>query len=72
MTDKNGMVPLFVYSKDGKIKVLDIENAKLRHNGLMLDNYTFDSTLDVCMFLENLHNDLSDEEKVEAINNLKR
>ena len=52
----------FVYAKDGKIRVLHIEQANRERDGLVADGWKHTATFDAAMFIENLWN-------VEAQNN---
>lgn len=47
---------VFVYAKDGKIKVLTLANAVLEGNKLKDDSWKHTETLDVIAWIEGLHN----------------
>lgn len=53
---------VFVYLKDNKVKVLDVKESKNKHNLLINNGWKHSSTLNVCTFLEYLHNEISNEE----------
>ena len=53
---------VFVYAKDGEIRVLHIERANGEKDKLVADGWKHTATLDAAMFIENLWN-------VEAQNN---
>jgi len=69
--DLNDMLysTLFVYSKDGKIKVLDYQSAKQLKNQMSKDGWLHTATLNSCVFIEYLANN---EEYVDVINTLKK
>ena len=46
---------VFVYSKDGKIKVLGIEQSQKQHQDLILHGWEHRQTLDACAYIEYLH-----------------
>jgi len=50
-------VPIFVYAKDGKIKVLGIDTDKQQHDQLLADGWILTHSMDACRWIENLHND---------------
>lgn len=47
----------FVYSKDGNIKVLNLENAKIYHDSLIEDGWKHTQTLNPHQYIEFLHNE---------------
>lgn len=52
------MTTIFVYAKDGKIKVLDLETAlNGEEDKLKSEGYIHTSTLDPCRFIEYLCNE---------------
>ena len=52
------MTTIFIYSKDGVIKVLDFETAKKgEEHKLISEGWKHTSTLDPCRFLEYLCNE---------------
>lgn len=69
MDNTNSIV--FVYSKDGKVKVLDIENARTKNNNMEPNGWKHTATLDACKFIESLLNDAEDFEVLESIKELK-
>lgn len=49
-------VPIvFVYAKDDKIKVLDLEKSKAEHDSLLADNWKHTATLNACVYIEYLY-----------------
>lgn len=60
MNNLNSIV--FVYSKDGKVKVLDLEYATIKGNDLILKGWKHTATLEACKFIESLLNDAEDFE----------
>ena len=64
-------VLVFVYAKNGKIKALNIEDAKMFHDLFEKDGWAHTQTLDACRFLEYLHNNCEDDDLIEEINSLK-
>ncbi len=48
---------VFVYAKDGKIKVLIFNEAAKRHDDLILEGWVHTNTLDPCLFIEYVHNE---------------
>ncbi len=51
---------IFIYAKKGKIKALNIEDAKPIHEKLINDGWLHTQTLDACLFLQYIHNDCKD------------
>ena len=47
---------VFVYAKDGKIKVLDMEKSLKLHNSLIEKGWIQTASLNPCIFLEHLCN----------------
>lgn len=48
---------VFVYAKDKKIKALGLDESKIQHNALILDNWVHTATMNACMWIEHLHNE---------------
>jgi hypothetical protein len=46
----------FVYTKDNKIKVLNLEKSQRKHYGLIQDGWRHTETINICSWLEHLHN----------------
>jgi len=69
MDNLNSVV--FLYSKEGKIRVLDIENARTKNNDLEPNGWKHTATLDACKFIESLLNGAEDFEVLESIKELK-
>lgn len=59
---------VFVYTKEGKIKVLSHHQDQLEKDQLLSDGWTHTATLDACRWIEWLHNNASD--KIKEINDL--
>lgn len=57
---------LFIYSKNGEIKVLNIEQAKAQHNQLTMNKWEHVKTLNPCVFLEYLF-EKDDSEIIKSI-----
>lgn len=51
---------IFIYAKDGKIKVLSHGDALYGHSRLIGEGWTHTATVNPCLFLENLHNESQD------------
>lgn len=47
----------FIYAKNGIIKVINHDDAKELHVGLLRDGWKHTTTLDPCVFIRYLHND---------------
>ena len=62
---------LFIYAKDGNIKALDYDDAKLQHRSLIKQGYKHTATIDPAKFLEYLVQD-TDEEIINKIRELSR
>lgn len=52
---------LFVYSKSGKVKVLDPKDSKDEHEYLIADGWKHTATLDPVKFIEYLSNSSANE-----------
>ena len=50
----------FIYVKDGKVKCLNHEQAHSRDDKLKADGWKHTATLNLCVWLEFLMNDLSE------------
>jgi hypothetical protein len=61
---------IFVYKKDDKIKVLDLNRSPFEHEKMKNEGYKHTATLDVCMFIENLYNEVPDEEIIKSIKSI--
>ena len=53
---------IFIYAKDGKVKVLSIEDAKAQAESLLSDGWKHTATLDACIWIEYLCNSCYDVE----------
>jgi hypothetical protein len=63
-------VILFVYAKNGKIKVLNIEEAKRLQDELKKGGWVHTQTLDPCLYIQYLHNDCDKFALIEEIKSL--
>jgi ABC-type uncharacterized transport system ATPase subunit len=70
MENENKPVVVFIYAKDGRIKVLGLDDAYEQHDYLPSEGWVHTATLDACIFLQFLHNDCSLFEKIKQINKL--
>jgi len=61
---------VFVYFKNNKIKVLDLEMSKNEHQTLLNDGWKHTTTLDVCRFIEHLYNNCEDVDIITDIKEL--
>lgn len=69
MDNLNSVV--FVYSKEGNVKVLDLESAIIKGNDLELSGWKHTATLDARRFIESLLNGAEDFEVLDSIKELK-
>ena len=53
---------IFIYAKDGKVKVLNIEDAAAQAELLLSDGWKHTATLDSCTWIEYLCNSCYDVE----------
>ena len=67
--EKNKIMPtqnnnqfVFVYTKESKVKVLDLETSKELHNSMIKEGYKHISTLDPCKWIEHILNQDNDED----------
>jgi hypothetical protein len=65
--NNNKMGIVFIYIKDGKIQVLDIDTAKAQNEEMLKNGWEHASTLNACVFLEYLHNDCEKEDVIAGI-----
>jgi hypothetical protein len=61
---------IFVYAKDNKIIVLGIDDARERHKDLLALGYLHTQTLDACVFIQYLHNDCDEFNRLLTIDSL--
>lgn len=61
---------IFVYSKNSRIRVLGLENAKDEHDSLLKDGFIHTQTIDPRPFIENLFNHCTNEEIIYEIKSL--
>jgi len=64
------MNTVFVYAKDGKIKVLNTEVASEPNDRLLKQGWEHTATIDACRWLENIYNDLDEEDVITKIRQL--
>ncbi len=51
---------VFIYAKEGKIKVLSTEDARTHDEMLKRNEWVHTATINACKFIEYLHNDCED------------
>jgi hypothetical protein len=61
---------VFVYAKDGKIKALNIEEAKRLQGELVKDGWVHTKTLDACVYIQYLHNNYEDVDLIDEMKSL--
>jgi hypothetical protein len=61
---------VFVYTKDGKIKVLNIEEAKRLQYELVKGGWVHTQTLDACVYIQYLHNDCEEIDLIDEMKSL--
>jgi hypothetical protein len=61
---------VFIYHKDGKIKVFDHESAKKEQKDLFDQGYTHVSTINSVQFIQHLYNDCKDKEIIREVKSL--
>jgi hypothetical protein len=61
---------VFIYSKDNNVKVLSIEESKKLHNELISEGWKHTSTLNACVFISELCNNIPDSELRNCINSI--
>lgn len=61
---------VFVYFKDGKIKALDVEQGKINHQKMINEGWKHTSTLNPCIFIEQLFNEIPESELRKSIQSL--
>ena len=60
----------FIYAKDGKVRCLNLEQANSRNEKLKADGWKHTATLNLCVWLEFLMNDLSEANIVTELKKL--
>ena len=63
---------VFVYSKNNETKVLNIEESKKLHDELTCDGWKRCSTLNACVFISELCNNIPDGELRKCINSISK
>jgi hypothetical protein len=53
---------IFIYAKDGKVKALNIEDAKAQAESLIKDGWKHTATINPCIWIEYLCNSCYDVE----------
>jgi len=61
---------IFVYAKDGKIKVLNIDTAIKIREELINNGWVHTKTLDACVYLQYLHNNCEEVDLIDEITSL--
>lgn len=61
---------VFVYFKDGKIKTLDVKQGKLDHEKMINSGWKHTASVNACVFIEQLFNDVPDTELRKAVQSL--
>ncbi len=61
---------VFVYAKNGKIKVLNIDSSIKNNNELINDGWVHTKTLDACVYLQYLHNNCEEVDLIYEITSL--
>lgn len=59
---------VFIYAKDGKVRCLDIEQAKEQATTLIADGWQYTTMLNSCAWIEYLCNHTKGEKREYAIN----
>lgn len=58
---------VFVYAKDGKIKALNLEEAKRLQDELVKEGWIHTHTLDACAYIQYLHNDCDEVDLIDEM-----
>jgi len=66
----NSIEVVFIYKNNEKIKCLSYKDSIENHGNLIENCWKHTATLNLCAFLEYLHNDISDEEIIREIRKL--
>ncbi len=64
------MNALFIYAKDGKILVKDLDQSHYCHKAMLKDGWKHTATINPAIFIQNLHNQCNYEEMVKQITDL--
>jgi hypothetical protein len=62
---------VFVYAKDGFVKVLNIEDSRAEHQKLLDEGYVRTATLDVCTYIVYIANCQDDKEILSTVKGLR-
>ena len=65
-----GQTFVFVYAKDGKIKALNIDEAKRLQDELTKDGWMHTQTLNACVYIQYLHNDCEAVDLIDEMQSL--
>lgn len=63
---------LFIYSRKGEVKVLNLNDATVFEQSKERKKWKHTATIDPCVFIENLCNRCPDEQIIDEINELKQ
>jgi hypothetical protein len=63
---------IFIYHKDGKIKVLDFETSKVLHNQMIDNGWLHTTTLNPCVWIEYLFNQCEIEDLFDNVKSLSK
>ena len=63
------METIFIYSRDGKIKVLNFETSKVLHNEMIEKGWVLVHSINPCIFIEYIF-EKSDTEIINSIRSL--
>ena len=66
------MNTVFVYAKDGEIRVLSLEQAIKHKYNLIGYGWEHTATIDPCLWIEKLHNSLKGRKMISAIKELSK
>lgn len=67
-----GQVFVFVYSKNKQIKVLGLEKDRESKETLIKEGWKHIHTIDVCVWMEYLHNNCDDIDVIDEVKSLSR
>ena len=64
---------VFIYAKEGEIKVLGLENSIANKESLIKEGWKHTQTIDACMWIEYIHNNCNHiVREVKSLSNLKK
>ena len=72
-TKRNNMEQVFIiiYARDGKIKAISLEDSIRLKESLIKYGWVHTQTIDVCRYLQYLHNNCDDGDLIKEIRGLK-